>query len=93
MDKITHPNPRVIVVGGNFPCPDCKAETPHVYLGFGDPTWKLQWLGKEGEWDTGVGRMVKCVVCDAMWAHHVPFKGYPGRPEQMSRIVIPKKTE
>jgi hypothetical protein len=87
--KRLRPTPKSVALSQNFPCPDCEAETPQAYLRNPEPDSVLEWLGEVGEWDQRVGRFVRCFVCDAAWAHHVGFKGYPGAPEHMSRVLPP----
>jgi hypothetical protein len=89
VNTLVRPTPTSVVLSQNFPCPDCEAETPQAYLCDPEPDSVLEWLGEVGEWDQRVGRFMRCFVCNAVWAHHVGFKGYPGAPEQMSRVVPP----
>lgn len=87
IDKILRPDKNSISMSANFPCPDCKMITPHFYLARIKDSIDVIPLDKSQPEPTELGRVVKCVVCDAMWSHQVDFKGMPESDRDICRIV------
>ncbi len=95
MDKKMDHGPDVIVLSHEWPCGECEKWTPHTYIRgppLKAPTDGSRWdveYDKEywSEGQPGLSpRTVECMVCDAIWNHHVNFKGMPRKRHELIRL-------
>ncbi len=86
-----------IIISSLFPCADCAKWTPHLYVIVdGDDRFHWTVTYDKTHWPDEAPRLsprsVECILCGAVWNHHVNFKGMPTKRWQLLRLEWVRKS-